>query len=84
VTRTDIKGNVWGPRQRITVQEALRVATMNGAYASFEENLKGSIEAGKLADFVILSDDILPVPEDKILWIHPLATYVGGREVFTR
>src|SRR5207302_10615484 len=49
VTRTDTRGNVWGPKQRITVAEALRVATVNGAYASFDEKRKGSIEPGKLA-----------------------------------
>src|SRR5258706_14417624 len=52
VTRTDIKGNVWGPKQRISVEEALRVATIHGAYASFEEKVKGSIEAGKIAQLV--------------------------------
>jgi predicted amidohydrolase YtcJ len=57
VTRTDIKGNVWGPKQKILVEEAIRVGTMNGAYASFEENLKGSLEAGKLADLVVLGRD---------------------------
>src|SRR3989442_7534952 len=54
VTRTDSKGNVWGPKQRITIQEALRVGTVNGAYASYEEKLKGSIEPGKLADLLVL------------------------------
>jgi len=52
VTRTDSKGNVWGPKQRITIEEAIRVGTINGAYASYEENNKGSIEVGKLADLV--------------------------------
>ena len=71
------------PRQKISRQEALRVSTINNAYLTFEETVKGSIEAGKLADFLILSQDILTVPEDKILSIHPLATYVGGRKVFS-
>jgi predicted amidohydrolase YtcJ len=82
VTRKTRGGAVIGPEQKITRQEALRVSTINYAYTTFEEKLKGSIEPGKLADFLILSDDILTVPDDKILEIRPLATYVGGRRVF--
>ena len=59
ITRTDMKGSVWGRKQRITVVEAIRVGAMNGAYASYEENIKGSIEAGKLADLVVLGRDPL-------------------------
>ena len=62
VTRTDMQRHVWGPRQRITVEEAIRVGTLHGAYASFEEHLKGSIEPGKLADLVVLGRD--PLRED--------------------
>jgi predicted amidohydrolase YtcJ len=82
VTRTDTKGNAWGPRQRVTVEEALRVGTINGAYASFEERLKGSIEAGKLADLVVLGRD--PAREDpsSLVRIPVQATMVGGRWVF--
>ena len=54
VTRTDSSGKVWGPNQKVSVDEALKIYTINGAYASFEENLKGSIEVGKLADLVVL------------------------------
>ncbi len=82
VTRTDSKGNVWGPRQRVTVEEALRIGTLHGAYASFEENLKGSIEAGKLADLVVLGRD--PTKEDPLalLKIPVERTMAGGRWVF--
>jgi predicted amidohydrolase YtcJ len=73
---------VIGPEEKISRAEALRVSTVNYAYATFEEKVKGSIEPGKLADFLILSDDPLTVPEDRILSIHPVATYVGGRKVF--
>jgi predicted amidohydrolase YtcJ len=59
VTRTDIKGTLWGPAQRVSVEQALRVGTLNGAYASYEEHVKGSIEAGKLADLVVLDRDPL-------------------------
>ena len=57
VTRTGWDGTTWGANQRITVDEAIRVNTINGAYASHEEAIKGSITAGKLADFVVLADD---------------------------
>ncbi|MBA2501295.1 MAG: amidohydrolase [Pyrinomonadaceae bacterium] len=82
VTRTDMKGNVWGARQRITVEEALRVGTINGAYASFEEKLKGSIETNKLADLVVLGRD--PAREDSrnLVNIPVERTMVGGRWVF--
>ena len=61
VTRTGWDGQTWGANQRITVEEALRVNTLNGAYNSHEEAIKGSITAGKLADFVVLSDDLFTV-----------------------
>src|SRR5579883_345648 len=82
VTRTDMKGNVWGPRQRIGVEEFLRVATLHGAYASFEEDRKGSIEPGKLADLVVLGRD--PTREDpqSLIRIPVERTMVGGRWVF--
>ncbi len=82
VTRKDFSGRVWGPSQRITLDEALRVCTRNGAYASFEENDKGSITAGKLADFVILAQDPHDVDPDAIKEIRVERTVVGGRTVF--
>ncbi|NKB33852.1 MAG: amidohydrolase family protein [Pseudomonadales bacterium] len=78
VTRKDFDGRVWGPNQRITVDQALKICTMNGAYASFEENIKGSITAGKLADFVILADDPHDVDPDQIKHIEIVRTVVGG------
>ena len=81
VTRKDFKGNVWGPRQRISVDEALTVATINGAYASHEEHLKGSITAGKLADFTMLEKDPHDVNPDTIKNIKVLRTVVGGNTV---
>ena len=82
VTRRSIDGNVIGAAQKITRAEALRVETINNAYLTFEEKIKGSIEAGKLADFVILSQDIMSVPEEQIRAITPLATYVGGKLLY--
>jgi len=79
VTRTDIKGNVWGPKQKITVEEAIRVGTINGAYVSYEENLKGSIEAGKLADLVVLGRDPLKENPSTLVTIPVERTMAGGR-----
>ena len=82
VTRKDWMGRVWGPNQRITVDEALKVCTMNGAYASFEENIKGSITTGKLADFVILAEDPHDVDPDQIKNIEIVRTVVGGTTMY--
>jgi hypothetical protein len=56
--------------------------TYNNAFATWEEKVKGSIEPGKLADFLVLSGDFMTIPEDEILKLHPMATYVGGRKVY--
>jgi predicted amidohydrolase YtcJ len=82
VTRTDSHGNVWGARQRVTVEEALRVGTLNGAYASFEEDRKGSITAGKLADLVVLGQDPLKVDPMSLIEIPIERTMAGGRWVY--
>jgi len=81
VTRKDYRGRVWGANQKITVPEALQVCTINGAYASYEEKTKGSITAGKLADFVLLAEDPHKVDPDKIKDIKVARTVVGGRTV---
>ena len=82
VTRKGWDGKTWGANQKITVDEALRVNTLNGAYASHEEMIKGSIEPGKLADFVILADDPHTVDPDKIKDIKIVRTVTGGRTVY--
>jgi predicted amidohydrolase YtcJ len=79
VTRKDMSGRTWGAKQRITVDQALQVCTMNAAYASFDETRKGSITAGKLADFVVLEKDPHEAPPDEIAAIQILRTVVGGR-----
>jgi predicted amidohydrolase YtcJ len=79
VTRKDFAGNVWGPRQRVTVDEAFTIGTINGAYASHEEHVKGSITAGKYADFVMLEKDPHDVDPDTIKDIKVLRTVVGGK-----
>jgi predicted amidohydrolase YtcJ len=82
VTRTDTKGNVWGPKQRITIEEAIRVGTLNGAYASYEEKLKGSIDVGKLADIVVLGRDPLRENPPTLITIPIERTMIGGRWSF--
>jgi predicted amidohydrolase YtcJ len=84
VTRKDYRGREWGPNQKITVDEALRICTLHGAYASFEENVKGSITEGKLADFVILGTDPHHAEPDRIKDIPVVRTVVGGETVFAR
>ena len=81
-TRKTRAGQVIGAHEKITREEALRVMTVNYAYTTFDEKIKGSIQPGMLADFLVLSGDILTVPDDQILSLHPLATYVGGRKVY--
>ena len=78
VTRTGWDGKTWGANQRITVDEAIRVNTFNGAYASHEEHIKGSITVGKLADFVVLAEDPHTVNPEKIKDIQIVRTVVGG------
>ncbi|HXF43616.1 MAG TPA: amidohydrolase [Pyrinomonadaceae bacterium] len=72
----------WVPEQKISVEEALRAFTWGSAYAEFQEKEKGTIEKGKLADFVMLSDDILTMDKTKIRDARVLMTVVGGKVVF--
>jgi predicted amidohydrolase YtcJ len=82
VTRKGWNGETWGANQRISVDEALRVLTINGAYASYEEGIKGSIASGKLADFVVLAEDPHTVNPDKIKDIPIVRTVTGGNAVY--
>lgn len=82
VTRRGWNGEVWGVNQRITVDEALQVNTINGAHASFEEAVKGSVTPTKLADFVILADDPHTVDPETIKDIQIVRTVVGGKTVY--
>jgi len=82
VTRKDFDGRVWGPNQRISIEDALKICTINGAYASFEEGIKGSITTGKLADFVILADAPQDVDPDQIKHIEIVRTVVGGKTMY--
>ena len=82
VTRTDSEGREWGLNQRISVEDALRIYTLNGAYASFEETQKGSIEVGKLADLVVLDSDPTAVDPFAIKDIPVERTVLGGSVVY--
>jgi predicted amidohydrolase YtcJ len=82
VTRTGWNGETWGANQRVSVEQALRINTINGAYNSHEETMKGSITPGKLADFVVLADDPHTVDQEKIKDIPIVRTVVGGSTVY--
>ncbi len=81
VTRKDYRGHVWGANQRITVDQALRVCTINAAHAAYDENVKGSITAGKFGDFVMLAEDPHTVDPDHLKDIPVVRTVVGGKTV---
>jgi predicted amidohydrolase YtcJ len=72
----------WFPEQKLTIQEAIAAYTMGSAYAEFQENEKGSITAGKLADMVLLSDDVLTIDSVKIRDVKVLKTWVGGKVTY--
>ncbi|MEM9658759.1 MAG: amidohydrolase family protein, partial [Planctomycetota bacterium] len=82
VTRTSAEGKTYGPEQRVTVLQAIRAWTLGSAYASFDERRKGTLAAGKLADFVILSADPRSVPPERIRHINVEATAVDGKIVY--
>jgi predicted amidohydrolase YtcJ len=84
VSRKLKDGSVFFPDQRMSRQEALRSYTLNNAFAAFEENVKGSLRSGKLADITVLSKDIMTIPEDEIPSAHADYTIVGGKIVFER
>jgi predicted amidohydrolase YtcJ len=87
VARKDIRGfsgpdAEWHPEEKVSRENALKMFTVWPAYVAFEENLRGSIEAGKLADFTVLSADIMKIPEMDILKTHCLMTLIGGEIVY--
>jgi predicted amidohydrolase YtcJ len=87
VTRQDRNNNPpggWIPEQALTREEALRAATMGGAYVMFAEDTLGSIEVGKLADFVVIPVDYMTVPAEDIWKIKPDMTVIGGETVYTK
>jgi predicted amidohydrolase YtcJ len=83
-TRTSAEGEVYGPEQRLLPEQAIEVFTLGGAHASFEEDDKGSVEEGKLADLVVLSADPMKVPPGQLRDIRVELTVIGGEIVFQR
>lgn len=84
VSRRLPDGSLFYPDQRMSREEALRSYTINGAYAAFEEDIKGSLTPGKLADITVLSQDILTIPEEDIPSTEVVYTIVGGKVVYSR
>jgi hypothetical protein len=83
VVRRDLQsGQILAPEERISVEQALTLYTRNGAYAGFEEDRKGALEPGKLADFIVVDRDVLTVPVDELKDVKVLQTFVGGRSVY--
>jgi predicted amidohydrolase YtcJ len=79
----DTEASGWIPSERISVRQALTAYTIDAAYASFDENRKGTLEPGKLADFVILDRDIFTIPPETISQAKVVETYVGGTAVYS-
>jgi hypothetical protein len=87
VTRATLDGKRaegWHPEQKLTVEETVEAYTLGSAYAEFQDHVKGSVERGKLADFVILSDDIFHIQKEAIKDVKVVKTVVGGKVVYSR
>jgi predicted amidohydrolase YtcJ len=82
VTRTDADGHTWGANQRISVREAIYCSTVNGAYATFEEGSKGTLEPGKLADLVVWDHDLTTIDPATFMSVKTERTMLGGRWVY--
>jgi predicted amidohydrolase YtcJ len=74
----------WFPEQRISVEEAIKAYSINNAYACFEDDVRGSLEAGKLADVTVFDRNMLEIPEDEILKTEVVMTIVDGKIVFEK
>jgi predicted amidohydrolase YtcJ len=82
VTRTDYQGHTWGANQRITLKEAVRAGTLDGATASFEEHIKGTLEPGKLADLVVWDQDVFKTDPAQLVTVKAERTMVGGQWMY--
>ena len=79
-----MSGQIYGPDEAITIEEAIRAYTLTSAYLNFEEDVKGSLEPGKFADMIVLSSDILTIDPESIMDIEVEQTYVNGELVYER
>ena len=84
VTRTDYAGREWGTNQRVSIDEALQIATINGAYASYEENVKGPSPSGKYADFVILGQNPRTIDANRLKDVPIVRTVVAGKTMYSQ
>ncbi len=87
VARKTLKGTPeggWFPEQRISVEESIKAYTINNAYAAFEDDIRGSLEAGKLADITVFDRNLIKIPEDELLNVEVLYTIVDGKVVFEK
>ncbi len=82
VNRTTRNGVILGPEERISTIEALKAYTVYAAYCSFEEDVKGSIEANKLADFAVLSHSLHDISPERLRTVRVIRTFVGGQKVY--
>ena len=84
VTRKGMSGEVYGPEERLTIEEAIRGYTRNAAWLTFEENEKGTLEPGMLADMVVLSEDLLTIAPERIRDVEVDITIVDGVVLYER
>jgi len=87
VARKTLKGTPeggWFPEQRISVEEAIKAYTINNAYAAFEDDIRGSLEVGKLADITVFDRNLIAIPEDELLNVEVLYTVIDGKVVFEK
>ena len=84
VTRKGMSGKVYGPDEAISIGQALRAYTQIGAFINFDEDVKGTLEPGKYADMIVLSDDILNIDAEQILEVEVLHTYMNGELVYEK
>lgn len=84
VTRKGMSGRVWGADERVTIAEAIRAYTRDAAYINFDEKIKGTLEPGKLADMIVLAEDLLTIDPERIKDVQIDVTILGGKVVYGR